>query len=96
MVPNIYQYLNLKLTLIVRPPIIVSSYSSPREKVLDELVIRVVVFTVHLSSFLEISIVGDDAVIIFLATHGIPIDYIPKTKGFLLQANWLTHETVMK
>ncbi len=73
----------LTLTLIVRPPIIVSSYSSPREKVLDELVISVVVFTVHLSSFFEISIVGDDAVIIFLATHGIPVYYYVPTKGII-------------
>lgn len=58
---------------MVLPPIIVSSYSSPSLKVLELLDIRLDVLIVQLSPFFDTSIVGDEAVIIFLATHGIPV-----------------------
>lgn len=63
-----------KPTFIILPPIIVSSYSSPNEKVLTEFETIVLVFTVHFPSFTVISMVGEEEVIIFLAIHGTPIE----------------------
>lgn len=61
-------------TLIVRPPGIVSIYSSPSLKVTDEFDMSVEVLIVQTPSTTDISIVGDEAVIIFRGTHGIPIE----------------------
>lgn len=60
-------------TFIVRPPCIVSMYSSPSLNVFDELDMREEVFIVHNPSTDDISIVGEEEVIIFRGTHGIPI-----------------------
>lgn len=67
-------------TLMDLPPIIVSSYSSPSLKVLELLDIKLLVLIVQLSPFCDISIVGDEVVIIFLATQGIPVLIINSVK----------------
>lgn len=57
---------------MVRPPCIVSSYSSPNLKEFDDLDASVEISIVQTPSATDISIVGEEAVSIFRGTHGIP------------------------
>ena len=57
---------------MVRPPCIVSSYSSSILNVFDDLDASVLISIVQVPSTDEIVMVGDEAVSIFLGTHGIP------------------------
>lgn len=62
------------VTFMVRPPCMVSSYSSPSLKVFDDLDASVLTSIVQDPSAKDISIVGEEAVSIFLGTHGIPFE----------------------